>query len=87
VGDRTAPCGTPARIGEMLEISEPELTAKQRSLSKILEEVSKKEVGFFLICIIDRGARLCQTLATHLGIRLKCIVFFSSEHAMASANL
>jgi len=26
VGDKTAPCGTPARIGEMLEISEPELT-------------------------------------------------------------
>jgi len=30
VGDRTALCGTPARIGDMLEISEPELTAKER---------------------------------------------------------
>lgn len=29
VGDKTAPCDTPARIGEILKISAPELTAKK----------------------------------------------------------
>jgi len=32
VGEKTAPCGTPVRIGEMKESSDPNLTAKNRSL-------------------------------------------------------
>lgn len=47
VGDTTAPRCTPARIGQILEISEPDLTAKSVRSNKNSEESSTMEVRPF----------------------------------------